>query len=144
MDSDTIRVGGDFHLLILSHGAILPLSFDNIFSVGFWFCFIVALILWWDSRRSKNYTTIAIVSTFLKNILFIYSWETHRERQREQQAPFGEPDVGLVSRILGSWPEHKTYAQPLSHAGAPLFSQHKVFYPYLVQIVLHRTHNGKY
>ena len=46
--------------------------------------------------------------SFLKkflNILFIYSGETHRERQRhrqrEKQAPCGEPNVELNPRTLG-------------------------------------------
>ena len=48
-------------------------------------------------------------SFFLK-ILFIYSWETHRERgrqrhrQREKQAPRREPDVGLDPESPGSHP----------------------------------------
>ena len=61
--------------------------------------------------------------SFLKNILFIYSWETQREmqrhRQREKQAPCREPDVGLDPRTPGSRPESKEDAQSLSHAGAP-------------------------
>ena len=39
--------------------------------------------------------------------------------QREKQAPYGEPDVGLNPRTLGSWPEPKVDTQPLSHPGAP-------------------------
>ena len=42
-----------------------------------------------------------------------------RHRQREKQAPFGEPNVGLDSRTLGSHPEPKADAQSLSHPGAP-------------------------
>ena len=34
--------------------------------------------------------------------------------------PCGEPDVGLDPRTLGSQPEQKADAQPLSHIGAPL------------------------
>ena len=60
-----------------------------------------------------------------KNILFIYSWETHeeyqRQKQREKQAPSWEPDVGLNSRIPGSRPESKADAQPLNHPGTPNF-----------------------
>ena len=44
-------------------------------------------------------------------ILFIYSWETHREmkrhRQREKQAPCSKPEAGLDPRTLGSHPEQK-------------------------------------
>ena len=58
-----------------------------------------------------------------KKILFIYSWETHRERQRhrqrEKQAPCRESDEGLDPRTLGS-PEPKADTQPLSHPGALL------------------------
>ena len=42
--------------------------------------------------------------------------QTHRQREK---APWGEPDVGLNSRILGSQPEPKADSQPLSHPGAP-------------------------
>ena len=47
--------------------------------------------------------------------------DTEREAemgQREKQAPCAEPDVGLDPRILGSRPEPKADAQPLSHPGA--------------------------
>ena len=51
----------------------------------------------------KSYNLI-----FKKKILFIYSRETHRERQRyrlrEKQAPYREPDVGLDPRSPGSCP----------------------------------------
>ena len=54
---------------------------------------------------------------------FIYSQETHRERQRhrqmEKQAPQGEPDVGLDPGTLGSRPETKAGDQPLSHPAPP-------------------------
>ena len=46
--------------------------------------------------------------------------ERERHRQREKQAPCREPDVGLDPRTLGSCPEPKVDAQPLSHPGAPL------------------------
>ena len=44
-----------------------------------------------------------------------------RHRQREKQAPCRNPDVGLHPRTLGSRPELKADAQPLSHPGAPKF-----------------------
>ena len=48
--------------------------------------------------------------------------DTHRERQRhrqrEKQAPCGEPDMGLDSRIPGSRFELKADTQPLSHPGS--------------------------
>ena len=59
---------------------------------------------------------------FLVKILFIYSWETHRERQGHRQkkrAALGEPDVELDPRTLRSRPEPKADAQPLSHSGIP-------------------------
>ena len=42
-----------------------------------------------------------------------------RDRQREKQAPYGEPDAGLDPRTPGSRPEPKADAQPLSHPDAP-------------------------
>ena len=51
---------------------------------------------------------------FFLNILFIYSSETCRERQRyrqkEKQAPRREPDTGLDPRTPGSRPESKADA----------------------------------
>ena len=38
-------------------------------------------------------------------------------RQKEKQAPCGEPDVGLHPGTLQSRPELKADAQPLSHPG---------------------------
>ena len=57
---------------------------------------------------------------FFKDSLFIHSWETQRERQREKKAPCGEPDAGLNPRTLGSQPELKANAQPLSHSVVPI------------------------
>ena len=50
--------------------------------------------------------------------------ERHRERgrdigKREKQALRRERDGGLYPRTLGSQPEPKADAQPLSHPGAP-------------------------
>ena len=42
-----------------------------------------------------------------------------RHRQREKQGLCGEPDVGLDPRTLGSRPELREDAQPLSHPGIP-------------------------
>ena len=47
--------------------------------------------------------------------------EKQRHRQREKQAPCKEPDVGLNPRTLGTHPEPKAEAQPLSHPNAPTF-----------------------
>ena len=43
--------------------------------------------------------------------------ERQKHRQREKQAPCGEPDVGLDPGTLESHPEPKADAQPLSHPG---------------------------
>ena len=56
-------------------------------------------------------TFTCLFSFFLK-ILFIYSWETHTEReaetrQREKQAPCREPHVGLDPGSPGSQPGPK-------------------------------------
>ena len=55
---------------------------------------------------------------------FIYSFmrdtERQRHRQREKQALCGEPDVGLDPRTLGSQPEPKSDAQPLTNPGTPV------------------------
>ena len=67
-----------------------------------------------------------VLDNIFKNILFIYSWETQRERQRagggrhrqrEKQALCGEPNAGLDPRAPGSHPEPKADAQPLSNPG---------------------------
>ena len=44
--------------------------------------------------------------------------ERQRHRQREKQTPCGKLGVGLDPRTLGSRPESKADAQPLSHPGA--------------------------
>ena len=40
---------------------------------------------------------------------------------RDTQTPCGEPDAELYPRTLGTCPELKADAQPLSHSGAPFF-----------------------
>ena len=45
--------------------------------------------------------------------------ERQRHRQRKKQAPCREPNAGLNPRTLGSHPEPKADAQPLSQPGAP-------------------------
>ena len=47
--------------------------------------------------------------------------ERQRHRQRKKQAPYGEPDARLDPRTLGSQPEPKGDAQPLSHPDAPVY-----------------------
>ena len=53
-------------------------------------------------------------------ILFIYSWETQRKRQREKQALCREPDPGLDLRTPGSWPEPKSGAQTTEPLRCPV------------------------
>ena len=45
--------------------------------------------------------------------------ERQRHRQREKQTPCREPDEGLKPRTLGSRPEPKADAPPLSHPSVP-------------------------
>ena len=45
--------------------------------------------------------------------------EKQRQRQREKQPPCREPDAGLDPETMGSYPELKADAQPLSHSGVP-------------------------
>ena len=45
--------------------------------------------------------------------------ERQRHRQREKQAPCGEPDVRLEPGTPGSRLEPKADTQPLNHAGVP-------------------------
>ena len=45
--------------------------------------------------------------------------ERQRPRQREKQAPCGEPDAGLDPRTPGSCLEPKADAHLLSHPGVP-------------------------
>ena len=48
--------------------------------------------------------------------------ERQRHRQKEKQAPCKDPDVGLDPGTLGSCPEPKADAQPLSYPGNPINS----------------------
>ena len=63
--------------------------------------------------------------TFFFKILFIYSWETQRERerqrhkQREKQAPCREPDMGLDPRSPGSGPGLKAALYHWTTRAAP-------------------------
>ena len=45
--------------------------------------------------------------------------QRERERQREKQAPCREPNMELDPGTLGSRPELKTDAEPLTHPSAP-------------------------
>ena len=59
---------------------------------------------------------------FLKIYLFMRDTEKQRHRQKEKQAPQGEPHVGLDPRTSGSRPELKASTKPLSHPGVPVYS----------------------
>ena len=50
--------------------------------------------------------------------------ERQRYRQREKQAPWRKPDVGLDPKTPGSHPEPGADAQPLSHPGIPQVGNH--------------------
>ena len=81
---------------------------------------------------SLSLSLCQINKLYIFKILFISSWETQRQRQRhrqkEKQAPCGEPNVGLDPRTLGSQPEPKADAQPLSHPGASILFSWDLIY----------------
>ena len=52
--------------------------------------------------------------------LFMRDTQRQRHRQRENQAPCGEPDVVLDPRTSESRPELKADTQGLNHPGAPI------------------------
>ena len=52
--------------------------------------------------------------------VYLFTRDTQRETETQaerEQAPRGEPDVGLDPRTPGSCPEPKADVQPLSHLG---------------------------
>ena len=53
--------------------------------------------------------------------MYLFKRDTHTQRQiyrqKDKQAPCGDPDVGLDSRTLGSQPERKVDIQSLGHPG---------------------------
>ena len=59
--------------------------------------------------------------------------DKERERQShrlgEKPSPHGEPDVGLGPGALGSYPELKADAQPLSQPGVPIFKNLRILQP---------------
>ena len=70
-------------------------------------------------------STISGNSISFFNILFIYLFmrDTWREAETQAEGETGslhDPDAGLDSRTLGSCPEPKADAQPLSHPDAPV------------------------
>ena len=75
-------------------------------------------------RQKETQTVVVMINTwifFLRFSLFMRGTERQKHRQREKQAPQGEPDVGLNLRTRRSLPEPKADSQPLSHPGIPVF-----------------------
>ena len=78
--------------------------------------------LFCSSRNCHILKKHCIIWVIFLKILFFYSWETHRERQRHRQREKQAPCRGLNAGLgaPGSWPEEpKADAQRLSHPGAP-------------------------
>ena len=71
-------------------------------------------------------TNYYFINKIFFEILFMRHRERQRHRQREKQAPCREPDAELNPRTLGSRPEPKADAQPLSHLGIPEVSSYDV------------------
>ena len=90
--------------------------------------FSLSLLLAWVSPPPAGGLCINIYFFSFKDFIYLFMGDTQRERrrhrQREKQAPCGEPDVGLDSGTPESCPEPKTDAQPLSHPGVPYFRFH--------------------
>ena len=57
----------------------------------------------------------------MKDLIYVFmrDIERQRQRQREEQAPCREPDVGLDTVSTGSYPGSKAGAEQLSHPGVP-------------------------
>ena len=85
--------------------------------------FLVRILIYLNLIINPPFYLWIYLFKFLKKILFIYSWETHRERQkyrqRERQAPCKELDAGLHPGTPGSWPGPKVGAKLLNHPGIP-------------------------
>ena len=75
----------------------------------------------WEPRGHNS----AYFGHFLKkDLMYFFTREREKERQRhgqrEKPAPCKEPNAGLDPGTLGSHPEPKADAQPLSHPGVPI------------------------
>ena len=67
-------------------------------------------------------------STFWLIRRLIQDDQRERHRQKEKQAPHGEPNSGFNPKTLGSHPEPKADAQPLSHPGVlGILNNQKIF-----------------
>ena len=70
--------------------------------------------------------TLLSFTLFFKDFIYLFLRDTEKgrdreaERQREKQAPCGEPDAELDPGTLGSHPELEVDTQPLSHLGVPI------------------------
>ena len=89
-----------------------------------------------------TFSASSLLKKFFLKTPSIQSSETQREkqthRQREKQAPQGEPSVGLDPGTPGPHPELKADVNPLSYPGFPhfLFLPDSISESYLV----HRTY----
>ena len=64
--------------------------------------------------------TLILNSFVFKDLICLFMRNTQREAEGEAGSPQSrEPHAGLNPRTLGSRPEPKAGAQPLSHPGAP-------------------------
>ena len=73
-----------------------------------------------DLNRTTTAKEMELI-IFLRFYLFIHEKQRERlrHRQREKQAPCGEPMRNSIPGPQGSSPEPKADAQPQSHPGAP-------------------------
>ena len=69
---------------------------------------------------SNSFMTLFIFKDFIYLFTKATERKRQRHRQREKQAPYREPDVGLNPGTPGSHPEPKADTQLLSHPGVPL------------------------
>ena len=82
---------------------------------------------------------------FFLKILFIYSWETHRETETQAEGEAGSPQeawCGTWSWISGSCPEPKADPELLSHAGIPVIfwnSYHSDFQIKNLRLLTHKN-----
>ena len=67
--------------------------------------------------------SLGVLFFFFKDFIYLFMRDTQKEkqrhRQREKQAPCGDPHVGLDPGTPGSYPGLKGGAQLLSHPGVP-------------------------
>ena len=75
------------------------------------------LKIWSQASLTRMYVLL-FFKDFISSFMRHRGRERQKHRQKEKQAPCREPNVG-PSRTLGSLPEPKVDAQPLSHPGIP-------------------------